>query len=238
MLPLSDLHCGGMPCYIYRMKTPPAYCATCGKRLTIPHRTGRKPRYCFRSNACRQKAYRKRVKAKRSAKLQRDRLVHLRQVSFEWYTPQKYLRAVRAVLGEIDLDPASSEQANRIVQAKIFYDLATDGLTKTWKARTVWLNPPYCKQGNTSNQAIWTAKLLAEYKAGNVHEAILLVTSATETTWFHRLYPFPMCFVKGRIQFTTPTGKAGGATKGSIFVYMGIQPERFRQVFGRFGVVK
>jgi phage N-6-adenine-methyltransferase len=220
------------------MKSHPAYCVTCGKRLIRHHLTGRKPRYCFRSGACRQKAYRKRVKAKRSAKLLRNRLRHLQQDSVEWYTPQKYLRAVHAVLGEIELDPATSEQANRIVQAKVFYDLTTDGLTKTWKARTVWLNPPYCKQGNTSNQEMWSTKLLAEYKAGNIYEAILLVTAATDTIWFHRLYPFPMCFVKGRIQFTSPTGKHGGATKGSVFVYLGTQKEKFQQVFRRFGVVK
>jgi phage N-6-adenine-methyltransferase len=159
-------------------------------------------------------------------------------IKSQWYTPVKYIRAARRVLGEIDLDPASSEQANRIVQAKLFYDQTIDGLTHTWKARTVWLNPPYCKIGSTSNQDMWTAKLLAEYKAGNVNEAILLVTAATETTWFHRLYPFPMCFVKGRIHFTTPTGKRGGATKGSIFVYIGRKPEKFYQVFRRFGVVK
>ena len=220
------------------MKTPPAYCATCGKQLPRPHRTGRTPRYCLRTGVCRQKAYRRRLKAKRKAKLQRTRLVHLQQESVEWYTPKKYVEAARKVMGEIELDPASSSQANRIVQAKLFYDQTHDGFTKTWKARTVWLNPPYCKSGNTSNQAMWTAKLLREYKAGNVNEAIVLVTSATDTTWFHRLYQFPMCFVKGRIQFTTPTGKQGGATKGSIFVYLGKQQERFRQVFARFGVVK
>src|SRR5436853_864667 len=125
-----------------------------------------------------------------------------------------------------------------MVQATLFYDQTTDGLTQTWNARSVWLNPPYCKQGNTSNQERWTAKLLAEYQAGHVQEALLLVSAATETTWFHRLYQFRMCFVKGRIQFTNPTGKRGGATKGSIFVYVGRQPEKFRQVFGRFGVVK
>src|SRR6266702_6209600 len=115
------------------MKTPSAYCATCGKQLIRPSQTGRTPRYCLRTGACRQKAYRRRVKAKRSAKLQRARLGQLRQESFEWYTPQKYLRAARAVLGEIELDPASSIQANRIVQAKLFYDLATDGFTKIWR---------------------------------------------------------------------------------------------------------
>jgi ParB family chromosome partitioning protein len=218
--------------------TPPAFCATCGKLLVRPNRTGRIPRYCFHSNACKQKAYRRRLKAKQRNKLQRDKLGYLSQESFEWYTPKKFIEAARIVLGEIELDPASSEHANRNVQATTFYDETVDGLTKTWNAKTVFLNPPYCKEGNTSNQDRWTAKLLREYKRGNVKEAILLITNATETRWFHRLTLFPMCFVKGRIQFTTPTGKKGGATKGSIFVYLGYQPEKFYQIFRRFGVVK
>lgn len=220
------------------MKQAPAYCATCGKLLIRSKPLGRIPRYCLHSNACRQKAYRRRLKAKRSIKHKRDRLSLLSQESFEWYTPKKYVEAVRNVLGEIELDPASSQQANRVIQAQRFYDQTTDGLTKRWKARSVFLNPPYCKAGNTSNQDRWTAKLLREYKAGNVKEAIVLVTSSIETTWFHRLIHFPICIVKGRIQFTTPTGKRGGATKGSIFVYMGGKPEKFSKVFRRFGVVK
>lgn len=220
------------------MKSPPAYCATCGKVLVRPHSTGRIPRYCLLSNACKQKAYRRRLKAKRSAKLQRDRRVHLSNESFEWYTPKKFIDAARKVLGEIELDPASSEQANRVVKATTFYDQSIDGLTKTWKAQTIFLNPPYCKAGNTSNQERWTAKLLTEYKAGNVKEAILLVTSATDTIWFHRLLLFPMCFVKGRLNFTTPNGKGGGATKGSVFVYLGERKDKFKEVFSRLGFVK
>src|SRR4249920_3702239 len=109
--------------------TPPAYCATCGKLLVRPKPTGRIPRYCLYSNACKQKAYRRRLKAKRKAKLQSDRLGHLSQESFEWYTPKKFIEAVRKVLGAIELDPASSEHANRNVQATTFYDETVDGLT-------------------------------------------------------------------------------------------------------------
>lgn len=39
----------------------------------------------------------------------------------EWYTPARYLEAVRAVLSAIDLDPASCEEANRIVGATRYY---------------------------------------------------------------------------------------------------------------------
>jgi DNA N-6-adenine-methyltransferase (Dam) len=199
------------------MKSPPAHCATCGKLLVRPKPTGRIPRYCLHSNACKQKAYRRRRKAKHKAKLQSDTLRYLSDESFEWYTPKKFIDAARNVLGAIELDPASSIQANRMVKATMFFDQTQDGLTQTWNAKTVFLNPPYCKAGNTSNQDRWTAKLLREYKAGNVKEAILLITNATETIWFHRLMPFPMCFVKRRIQFTYPDREKGRCNQRLYF---------------------
>src|SRR5437764_8904165 len=105
----------------------------------------------------------------------------LMQKSFEWYTPLPVIRAVRKVLGTIELDPASCEMANRSVRAERYYDVQLDGLVQAWRAETVWLNPPYCKSGAVSNQELWTCKLISEYEAGNVKQAILLVNAATET---------------------------------------------------------
>jgi phage N-6-adenine-methyltransferase len=215
-------------------------CVACGKRLPPKTRTetrGQKIFYC--KDACRQKAYRDRKRAARNAKKLRDKLAVFSQDSTEWHTPARYIAAVRQVLGDIALDPASNAEADITVNAALFYDAAADGLTKTWKAATVFLNPPYCKIGGTSNQERWTGKLLSEYAAGHVGQAILLVNAATETLWFQQLYDFPICFVKGRIQFENGagSGRKGGATTGSAFVYLGSDPERFMQVFSQFGRV-
>lgn len=171
--------------------------------------------------------------------LRKAHIPRLLQKSVEWYTPPKFIRAVQAVLKQIELDPASNAQANRIVQASRYFDKDMDGLRQSWKARTIFLNPPYCKTGNRSNQEIWTCKLVAEYEAGNVDEAILLVTAAIETEWFQRLgQRYPVCLVKGRIRFWTPDNKTtSNATIGSAFVYLGPNGEAFAKEFSQFGLI-
>lgn len=164
-------------------------------------------------------------------------LPRFQQKSVEWYTPPALLRAARAVLGSIELDPASCELANQTVRASRYYDKDSDGLHQAWHAETVWLNPPYCKVGAVSNQQRWTNKLIAEYQAGHVKQALLLVNAATETRWFERLYAYPVCFVRGRVRFLSPLGINGGSTLGSAVVYFGSDEQRFVQVFQRIGVL-
>lgn len=156
--------------------------------------------------------------------------------SFDWYTPAMYPDAARKVMGSIDLDPASCDEANRLVKASKYYDEAADGLTQPWYGN-LWLNPPYCKSGSISNQETWTCKLIAEYEAGHVAQAVLLVNAATETRWFQRLYDYPVCFVKGRIRFISPTGTNTGPTVGSAFVYFGSNVQAFDAVFRQIGRV-
>lgn len=61
--------------------------------------------------------------------------------SNEHGTPPHIVEAAREVLGEIDLDPASSPLFNRVVRASRIYTREDDGLQKPWHGR-VFLNPP------------------------------------------------------------------------------------------------
>lgn len=154
--------------------------------------------------------------------------------SAEWYTPSLYIDAVRAVLGSIDLDPASCEYANTIVKATRYYTKEQNGLMQAWKARSVYCNPPYGKSGSKSNQAIWTCKALAEYHCGNVTDMILLVNAATGDKWFDVLKPYWLCLTP-RIHFYTERGTPTQPTHGNAFVYVGENSKGFADVFHHFG---
>ena len=82
----------------------------------------------------------------------------------EWFTPPEFLELARTVLGVIDLDPASSDKAQEVVQAEQYFAKADDGLAKQWHGR-VWLNPPYAQPFI----AQFVAKLVAEIEAGAHH---------------------------------------------------------------------
>lgn len=154
--------------------------------------------------------------------------------SNEWYTPSKYVEAVRRVLGEIDLDPASSDEANEIVKARSYYTKEDDGLSRDWYGR-VFMNPPYGKLAGK-----FVEKLVQEYRNGRVTQAIALLNSnATETRWFKPLWDFTLCFTDHRIHFIPPKGRENRyrATHGSVFVYMGENLHQFWREFSKFGHV-
>lgn len=149
----------------------------------------------------------------------------------EWYTPAEYIEAARAVMGEIDLDPASSEIANTVVGATRFYDIENDGLRQTWKGK-VWLNPPYA----TGLIGKFIDKLLA---SSQVTEAIVLVNNATETQWFQTLAKaaWAVCFPSSRIKFWHPDKKESKPLQGQAILYIGVNSEKFMQEFSEIGAV-
>jgi phage N-6-adenine-methyltransferase len=154
-----------------------------------------------------------------------------------WRTPPRYIEAAREVLNGIDLDPASSDIANETVKAMSYFTKEDDGLAQPWIAGTVWINPPYGKTNNLSNQGLFAHKLIAEHISGNVGEGIILVNIYSGYGWFAPLRTLPMCLVDHRISFIDPaTDEEGDEAKASsVFIYVGKDPRKFYQVFKQFG---
>jgi hypothetical protein len=120
--------------------------------------------------------------------------------SKEHFTPPEITMAAHRVMGDIDLDPASSLLANReLVVAKKFYDAETNGFDKEWHGR-VFLNPPggkcdddgislfkregvvgyfyadgkRCEKPARSSAVLWWKKLVHEWKVDHVQTAIFV----------------------------------------------------------------
>jgi len=152
----------------------------------------------------------------------------------EWYTPAEIIADARRVLGMIDLDPASSEQAQTVVQARQYFSLADDGLMRMWHGN-VWLNPPYAQPFIEQ----FADKMIAEVQACRVTQAIMLTHNYTDTAWFQKLaaQADAVCFPKGRIRFVAPDGTLAAPTQGQAFFYFGNAPARFFEVFSSRGFV-
>jgi hypothetical protein len=151
--------------------------------------------------------------------------------SEEWYTPAEIIERVRTALGSITLDPASDPIPQAWVQAEHYFTLADDGLSKPWFGR-VFLNPPY-----NGSSGRWAAKLIDEYRAGRVEQAIMLINSAHGYRWYENLWTsFPVCCLRDRLRFIKPNGETGGqAKKAQTLVYFGRDFERFARIFEDLG---
>lgn len=153
----------------------------------------------------------------------------------EWYTPPALIQAAREAMGAIDVDPASSEIANKTVKAKAFFTTENDGLVKAWQGN-VWMNPPYAQPLVSE----FADAVSDKYDSREIKRACILVNNATETSWFQRMLKSAsaVCFLKGRVRFLDPSGAPSGAPlQGQAVIYMGENPYRFAKSFGELGCV-
>ena len=177
----------------------------------------------------------------------------------EWYTPSRFVEAARTVMGGIDLDPASHEEANRTVKATKFYDEQMDGLSQPWTGR-VFLNPPGGKRGAQSLVSLFWGYLMREWFHGRVEQAVWIGYSLEQLQTLQRAsskHPidFAMCIPSARIAFVenkakraermaklvsagkTPNEKSHPSHSNYI-TYIGQNADEFRRVFSAFGVTR
>jgi len=152
----------------------------------------------------------------------------------ERYSPQWIIDGARAVMGGIDLDPASSAAANARVGAARYYDTETDGLARPWSGR-LFLNPPY------SSCSTWVERLAAEVERRRVAQAVLLcpIRSLCQIVNRHQsLLRGSLLLPTKRITYLDlRTGKMIGPPFGSLMIYLGPHQLRFAQAFQTHGTI-
>ena len=151
----------------------------------------------------------------------------------EWYTPKEFIEAAKKVMGGIDLDPANSVEANKVVGAVKFHTEKDSGLKHDWKGR-VWMNPPYASELINP----FCRKLTESFRSGEVTQALVLVNNSTETAWFQDMCQeaSAICFPERRVKFWNPQKISAAPLQGQAVIYFGNKPKDFIARFSSFGL--
>jgi hypothetical protein len=182
-------------------------------------------------------------------------IIHHSSKADDWGTPVSILNPVRTVLGQIDLDPASSVEANKLVQARRILTKEDDSLTNfhLWGTSpiTAWLNPPGSAKTNVSptrsmSAAYWW-RLMQLREKGLLKHAIFLgfslsICKTTQGLNVPSVNKFPVCFLRDRIKFIDPRDANKKApTNDNIMVYVPGTTDRtdkFCEVFEEMGEIR
>ncbi len=119
--------------------------------------------------------------------------------------------------GEINLDPASSDHANALVQAHRYFTWEQNGLNQSWKSKNIYLYPPrdICfkheqpkqttifnkpPQFKKSNQRIWLEQAYKKWLRKEFEQAIIFLTSVEVALLSTQRikFDFPLCVMKDK----------------------------------------
>jgi len=139
----------------------------------------------------------------------------------EWYTPAPLLAEIRDFLGGAYYDPCPP----RLLTTTPF----VNGLAARWADANLplFVNPPYGREIRA-----WALKFATEPMV----EGIALVPARTDTGWWQALWPYYICFLRGRLKFETPLGATNSAPFPSALIYKGPRGEAFAAAFAHRGV--
>ncbi len=179
------------------------------------------------------------AKASRLGYVGKSPLAESKRDSDSWFTPPLYVDSVRAVLGEITLDPFSSPVANKVIKARHIFTEEISAFDNAWnveKKTKVFMNPPYSAGlcGRAAN------RFIEQYLENAFTQGIVLVNNATDTKWFSTLQKQcdAICFTDHRISFWNADHKSvSGNTRGQAFFYFGSSTKKFKKIFEAHGFI-
>lgn len=144
-----------------------------------------------------------------------------------WNTPREIVNDIIEFFeGEIELDPCSNDENNPNVPALRVYTEETNGLEHPWIAKSVFMNHPY------SESKLWVPYAAEQYECGNARELILLIKLDVSTKWWNRISNYPWIAINRRLKFGDGRN---AAPFQSALVYLGIDLERFKNRFQKYG---
>lgn len=166
--------------------------------------------------------------------------------SDRWFTPQHIIDMAREVLGEITLDPASEEIANKRVNAQHYLTKDDNGLTAEWIAGSVFLNPPGSKLSGKSISSLFWRRLMEHRDSGKLTHAIfvgfsieqLAISQSYHSKW---MLDFPVCIPPGRLHFMNPESESNRPSHNNVIVYVPgsiDNTDLFVEIFSQIGKCK
>jgi hypothetical protein len=192
-------------------------------------------------------------------------LGRIEHIKYDWVTPADYLPYIDALLGDIDLDPCSTYDANlEFIRAKKIYTLKEDGLNiqDPWTGVTYLFPPTYgrcsfnkergtwrwSKSAGISSKApsvIWFKRLLKEWKLRNIPEALFYTIYPEMMRVLPEMWDYPVCMPTDRPNLIH--GKGFYTLKSPLywgyFIYLpkleyGFQQiDKFKEIFSNIGKV-
>jgi len=120
----------------------------------------------------------------------------------DWETPHEFFNKLDACF-KFTLDPCAEASTAKCVK---YYTKEENGLDKSWRGETVFVNPPYSKSDE------WLAKCYQESLQPNT-VVVALVAARTDTKRWARyaMKADQIHFIKGRLKFLDAGNERDGA---------------------------
>ena len=186
--------------------------------------------------------------------------------SKDFVSPPELIATTAAFFGgSVDLDPASSEHANQVVQADKYFNWQQNGLNQAWKAKNIYLYPHkdialkheqpkptrlFTKntQFKKSNQRVWLEQAYKKWLHKEFEQGILFITSAeVALISTQRInFDFPMCIMKEKPRLLLDDATLKPLKNCRVFGFIYLLPpvtkyeasvSKFREMYSTLGRV-